>query len=72
MRRRDRVPTPAGLYRRRLAVPEVSTAITQQLQSIMEKLPSGYCIEEAGSIKEPGKTTLAIAERGYGSIFGEE
>lgn len=47
-------------YRRRLAAPDVSTAITQQLQSIMEKLPSGYHIEEAGSIKEPGKTTFAM------------
>jgi multidrug efflux pump subunit AcrB len=43
-----------------LQPPDVSTAITKQLQPIIEKLPSGYKIEEAGSIEESGKATVAM------------
>nr|WP_321238372.1 efflux RND transporter permease subunit [uncultured Tolumonas sp.] len=62
MRRRDRVPmiTVRGDIAEGLQPPDVSTAITQQLQPIMEKLPSGYRIVEAGSIEEAGKATAAM------------
>jgi multidrug efflux pump subunit AcrB len=62
MRRRDRVPTITvrGDIAEGLQPPDVSTAITQQLQRIMEKLPSGYRIVEAGSIEESGKATVAM------------
>lgn len=57
IRRRDRVPTITlrGDIADDLQPPDVSTAITAQLQPIMDKLPSGYRIEEAGSIEESGK-----------------
>jgi multidrug efflux pump subunit AcrB len=38
----------------------VSAAITKQLQPIVAALPSGYRIEEAGSIEESGKATKAM------------
>ena len=62
MRRRDRVPTITvrGDIADGLQPPDVSTAITRQLQPIMEKLPSGYRIEQAGSIEESGKATKAM------------
>jgi multidrug efflux pump subunit AcrB len=62
MRRRDRVPTITvqGDIAEDLQPPDVSTAITQQLQPIMDKLPSGYQIVEAGSIEESGKATVAM------------
>ncbi|WP_051516875.1 efflux RND transporter permease subunit [Herbaspirillum sp. RV1423] len=62
MRRRDRVPTITvrGDIADGLQPPDVSKAITQQLQSIIEKLPSGYHIVEAGSIEESGKATVAM------------
>jgi multidrug efflux pump subunit AcrB len=62
MRRRDRMPmiTVRGDIAEGFQPPDVSTAITQQLQSIMEKLPSGYRIVEAGSIEESGKATAAM------------
>ena len=62
MRRRDRMPTITvrGDIAEGLQPPDVSTAITQQLQPIMEKLPSGYRIVEAGSIEEAGKATVAM------------
>jgi len=62
MRRRDRMPTITvrGDIAEHLQPPDVSTAITQQLKPIMEKLPSGYRIEEAGSIEESGKATVAM------------
>lgn len=62
MRRRDRMPTITvrGDIAEGLQPPDVSTAITQQLQPIMEKLPSGYRIVEAGSIEESGKATAAM------------
>lgn len=62
MRRRDRMPTIAvhGDIADDLQPPDVSTVITQQLRPIMDKLPSGYRIEQAGSIEESGKATQAM------------
>lgn len=62
MRRRDRVPTitVGGDVDDQLQPPDVSAVITKQLQPIIEKLPSGYQIKEAGSIEESGKATTAM------------
>ncbi|SOY46062.1 Cation efflux system protein [Cupriavidus taiwanensis] len=62
MRRRDRMPTITvrGDIADGLQPPDVSTAISQQLQPVIEKLPSGYRIEPAGSIEESGKATRAM------------
>ncbi|HHT8908404.1 TPA: efflux RND transporter permease subunit, partial [Burkholderia cenocepacia] len=62
MRWRDRVPTVTvrGDIADGLQPPDVSAAITKQLQPIMARLPSGYRIEEAGSIEESGKATKAM------------
>ncbi|NSL55805.1 efflux RND transporter permease subunit [Uliginosibacterium aquaticum] len=62
LRRRDRTPTITvrGDIAEGLQPPDVSTAMTQQLQPIMAKLPSGYRIVEAGSIEEAGKATVAM------------
>ena len=62
MRRRDRTPTITvrGDIADGLQPPDVSAAITQQLQPILDKLPSGYRIEQAGSIEESGKATKAM------------
>ncbi|MFZ4287997.1 efflux RND transporter permease subunit [Variovorax sp. HJSM1_2] len=62
MRRRDRMPTITvrGDIADGLQPPDVSAAITKQLQPIMDKLPSGYRIQEAGSIEESGKATAAM------------
>lgn len=62
MRRRDRMPTITvrGDIADGLQPPDVSAAITRQLQPVMNKLPSGYRIEQAGSIEESGKATAAM------------
>ncbi|MEO4109578.1 efflux RND transporter permease subunit [Acinetobacter pittii] len=62
IRRRDRVPTMTirGDIAEGLQPPDVSTAITKQLQSIIKDLPKGYQIVEAGSIEESGKATKAM------------
>lgn len=62
MRRRDRVPTITvrGDIEEGLQPPDVSTFITKQLQPIIQKLPSGYQIIEAGSIEESAKATVAM------------
>jgi multidrug efflux pump subunit AcrB len=62
MRRRDRLPTITvrGDIADGLQPPDVSAAISQRLQPIMDKLPGGYHIEEAGSIEESGKATKAM------------
>ncbi|MWV17583.1 AcrB/AcrD/AcrF family protein [Pseudomonas sp. L-22-4S-12] len=62
MRWRDRTPTITvrGDIAEGLQPPDVSTAITRQLQPIMEQLPSGYRIEQAGSIEESGKAMVAM------------
>ncbi|ELH0895599.1 efflux RND transporter permease subunit [Vibrio fluvialis] len=62
MRRRDRVPTITvrGDIAEGLQPPDVSHVITQQLQPIIQNLPSGYHIVEAGSIEESGKASVAM------------
>ncbi|MCC8537635.1 efflux RND transporter permease subunit [Xanthomonas axonopodis pv. poinsettiicola] len=62
MRRRDRVPTitVGGDVDDQLQPPDVSAAITRQLQPIIDKLPGGYRITQAGSIEESGKATTAM------------
>lgn len=62
MRRRDRTPTITvrGDIADGLQPPDVSAAITQQLKPIMDKLPGGYRIVQAGSIEESGKATQAM------------
>jgi multidrug efflux pump subunit AcrB len=60
--RRDRVPTITvrGDIADGLQPPDVSVAIKRQLKPVMDKLPSGYRIEQAGSIEESGKATVAM------------
>ncbi|MBL8276039.1 MAG: efflux RND transporter permease subunit [Pelomonas sp.] len=62
IRRRDRVPTITvrGDISDGLQPPDVSASITGQLRAIVEKLPAGYRIDEAGSIEESGKATVAM------------
>ena len=62
MRRRDRVPTITvrGDIAEGQQPPDVSTRISEQLQPVIEKLPKGYRIEQAGSIEESGKATEAM------------
>ncbi|KQV61518.1 efflux RND transporter permease subunit [Duganella sp. Root336D2] len=62
MRRRDRLPTITvrGDIAEGLQPPDVSAAISRQLQPLIDKLPSGYRIEQAGSIEESGKATVAM------------
>ncbi|NUG50835.1 efflux RND transporter permease subunit [Acinetobacter lactucae] len=62
IRRRDRVPTITvrGDIAESLQPPDVSTAITEQLQPVIKNLPKGYRIIEAGSIEESGKATKAM------------
>jgi multidrug efflux pump subunit AcrB len=52
LRRRDRTPTITvrGDIAEGLQPPDVSTAVWKELQPIMAKLPSGYRIEQGGSI----------------------
>lgn len=62
LRRRDRTPTITvrGDIAEGLQPPDVSTAMTKELQPIIAKLPSGYRIVEAGAIEEAGKATVAM------------
>jgi len=62
MRRRDRMPTITVRddIADGLQPPDVSAAMTQQPQPLMDKLPGGYRIEEAGSIEESGKAMQAM------------
>ncbi|SDO17497.1 efflux RND transporter permease subunit [Polaromonas sp. JS666] len=62
MRRRDRMPTITvrGDIADGLQPPDVSAAISQQIQPIMDKLPGGYRIEQAGAIEESGKAMTAM------------
>lgn len=62
LRRRDRMPTITvrGDIADDLQPPDVSNAITQQLQPIVDQLPVGYHIEQAGAIEESGKATTAM------------
>jgi multidrug efflux pump subunit AcrB len=63
LRRRDRTPTITvrGDIAEGLQPPDVSTAVWKELQPIVAKLPSGYRIEEGGSIEESGKANRALA-----------
>ncbi len=63
LRRRDRMPTLTvrGDIDEHLQPPDVSTAILKSLQPIIDTLPPGYRIEQAGSIEESGKATRAMA-----------
>jgi multidrug efflux pump subunit AcrB len=62
LRRRDRTPTITvrGDIAEGLQPPDVSTAVMKQLQPIIDRLPMGYRIEQAGSIEEAGKATTAM------------
>jgi multidrug efflux pump subunit AcrB len=62
LRRRDRTPTITvrGDIAEHLQPPDVSTAVFKQLQPIIEQLPAGYRIEQAGSIEESAKATAAL------------
>lgn len=63
LRRRDRTPTITvrGDIADGLQPPDVSVAISKQLQPIIDQLPAGYRIEQAGAIEESGKATQAMA-----------
>lgn len=63
LRRRDRTPTITvrGDIAEHLQPPDVSTAMLKELQPVIDKLPAGYRIEQAGSIEESGKATKAMA-----------
>lgn len=62
LRRRDRMPTITvrGDIAEGLQPPDVSTAVLKQLQPVIDQLPLGYRIEQAGSIEEAGKATEAM------------
>ncbi|MCO4312467.1 efflux RND transporter permease subunit [Pectobacterium versatile] len=63
LRRRDRTPTITvrGDIAETLQPPDVSATIVKSLQPIIDTLPAGYRIEQAGSIEESAKATKAIA-----------
>lgn len=63
LRRRDRTPTITvrGDVAEGLQPPDVSTAMLKQIAPIIDKLPAGYRIEQAGAIEESGKATAAMA-----------
>ncbi|WP_227317513.1 efflux RND transporter permease subunit [Cedecea davisae] len=63
LRRRDRTPTITvrGDVAEGLQPPDVSTAMLKQITPIIDKLPAGYRIEQAGAIEESGKATAAMA-----------
>ncbi|MFS7308114.1 efflux RND transporter permease subunit [Rahnella inusitata] len=63
LRRRDRTPTITvrGDIAENLQPPDVSTVIIKALQPVIDTLPAGYRIEQAGSIEESGKATQAMA-----------
>jgi len=63
LRRRDRTPTITvrGDIAEGLQPPDVSTAVFQELQPIIARLPDGYRIEMAGAIEESGKANRALA-----------
>jgi multidrug efflux pump subunit AcrB len=62
IRRRDRTPTITvrGDIAEGLQPPDVSTAVLKELRPVIDRLPAGYRIEEAGSIEESGKATKAL------------
>ncbi|WP_339533249.1 efflux RND transporter permease subunit [Pseudomonas mucidolens] len=62
LRRRDRTPTITvrGDIAENLQPPDVSSVIIKQLQPVIDGLPDGYRIEQAGAIEESGKAGKAI------------
>jgi multidrug efflux pump subunit AcrB len=62
LRRRDRTPTITvrGDIAEGLQPPDVSTAVLKELEPIIATLPSGYRIEQGGSIEESGKANRAL------------
>jgi multidrug efflux pump subunit AcrB len=62
LRRRDRSPTLTvrGDIAEHLQPPDVSTHIFEALRPIIDELPDGYRIEQAGSIEESAKATAAL------------
>jgi multidrug efflux pump subunit AcrB len=62
LRRRDRTPTITvrGDIADGLQPPDVSAALSRELQPLIASLPPGYRIEQAGSIEESGKATKAM------------
>ncbi|SDA63153.1 Multidrug efflux pump subunit AcrB [Pseudomonas sp. NFACC15-1] len=62
LRRRDRTPTITvrGDIAEGLQPPDVSSAMLELLQPILDTLPDGYRIEQAGAIEESGKANQAI------------
>ena len=62
LRRRDRTPTITvrGDIAEGLQPPDVSTAVLKELQPVIEQLPAGYRIEQAGAIEESAKATTAM------------
>lgn len=62
LRRRDRTPTITvrGDIADGLQPPDVSVAISKELAPIMDNLPQGYRIEQAGAIEESGKAMKAL------------
>src|SRR2546430_15103343 len=65
LRRRDRTPTTTvrGDIAEGLQPPDVSTAVWKELQPIIAKLPSGYRIEQSGSIEEAAKANRPLGLR---------
>jgi len=63
LRRRDRTPTLTVRcdISEHLQPPDVSKQMLNALQPIIDSLPAGYRIEQAGSIEESGKATKAMA-----------
>ncbi|MEQ9899877.1 efflux RND transporter permease subunit [Pectobacterium punjabense] len=63
LRRRDRTPTITvrGDIAETLQPPDVSATIVKALQPIIDTLPAGYRIEQAGSIEESAKATKAMS-----------
>ncbi|MGO2155198.1 MAG: efflux RND transporter permease subunit [Serratia proteamaculans] len=62
LRRRDRIPTMTvrGDIAEGLQPPDVSAVILKALQPVIDQLPAGYRIEQAGSVEESGKATKAM------------
>ncbi|CAI0801438.1 efflux RND transporter permease subunit [Serratia proteamaculans] len=62
LRRRDRIPTMTvrGDIAEGLQPPDVSAVILKALQPVIDQLPAGYRIEQAGSVEESAKATKAM------------
>lgn len=62
LRRRDRIPTMTvrGDIAEGLQPPDVSAVMLKALQPVIDQLPVGYRIEQAGSVEESAKATKAM------------